>query len=278
MKKRRVWMKILIAVGIILAAMAVVSVVLAGSMGGIGPFAFLQRSRLLGLPGNAEQYHLSHVEPKADSPLAGKRALFLGSSVTKGACALDVSMADDIGKLDGVTVTKEAVSGTTLSTAKPNSYVERLSHVDTKTPYDFIVVQLSTNDASQKMELGELSAAGPDDLPKGKAVLDSFDTTTVTGAIESIIAYCRQTWDCPVVFYTGTKYDSERYAAMVSRLQEVQKKWGIGVVDLWNDPEMNAVSGEERSLYMADDIHPTQAGYLLWWTPKIEAYLYDFLT
>ena len=30
-------------------------------------------------------------------------------------------------------------------------------------------------------------------------------------------------------------------------------------------------------LYMFDGIHPTQAGYLNWWTPKMEAYLYDYL-
>lgn len=36
---------------------------------------------------------------------------------------------------------------------------------------------------------------------------------------------------------------------------------------------MSAVSGEERELYMADRIHPTQAGYPEWWTPKFESYL-----
>lgn len=32
----------------------------------------------------------------------------------------------------------------------------------------------------------------------------------------------------------------------------------------------NVITPEERKLYMADAIHPTQAGYLKWWTPKIE--------
>ena len=31
------------------------------------------------------------------------------------------------------------------------------------------------------------------------------------------------------------------------------------------------------TLIGADGIHPTQAGYLNWWTPKMEAYLYDYL-
>ena len=27
---------------------------------------------------------------------------------------------------------------------------------------------------------------------------------------------------------------------------------------------------------MADEIHPTKAGYLEWWTPKMEEFLYQF--
>jgi len=33
--------------------------------------------------------------------------------------------------------------------------------------------------------------------------------------MEYIICYAKQTWNCPVLFYTGTKYDSEQYAEMV---------------------------------------------------------------
>lgn len=58
--------------------------------------------------------------------MRGKRILFLGSSVTKGACTLNQSMADDIAARDGAVVTKEAVSGTTLATVKKNSYLERI--------------------------------------------------------------------------------------------------------------------------------------------------------
>lgn len=28
---------------------------------------------------------------------------------------------------------------------------------------------------------------------------------------------------------------------------------------------------------MADEIHPTQAGYLEWWTPKMEKYIIDYM-
>lgn len=236
-----------------------------GAMGGKGPFKFIFENKMKKMPGNTEKYHLENVETLSDSPLKGKNLLFLGSSVTYGSNSLGVSMADYIGKIDGCNVVKEAVSGTTLAASRKNSYVERLLKIDKNQQFDAIVVQLSTNDATQKIELGDISSSGS---------IDDFDTNTVLGAIEYIIAYCQDTWNCPVIFYTGTKYDSKNYEAMVDALQKIQEKWGIEIIDLWNDAEMNAVSEEDYALYMANEIHPTQAGYLLWWTPKFQKILY----
>lgn len=72
------------------------------------------------------------------------------------------------------------------------------------------------------------------------------------------------------MFYTNPRYDSTEYGEMVSLLKAVQKKWKIGVIDLWDDSDFNDLTSGERSLYMADAIHPTRAGYLLWWTPYME--------
>ncbi|EEP27348.1 hypothetical protein GCWU000342_02042 [Shuttleworthella satelles DSM 14600] len=38
------------------------------------------------------------------------------------------------------------------------------------------------------------------------------------------IAYCNEVWNCPVLFYTGTKYDNKNYESMVSALLSLQKK------------------------------------------------------
>ena len=57
-------------------------------------------------------------------------------------------------------------------------------------------------------------------------------------------------------------------------LHRVSEKWGITVIDMWNDKDFNAITEEQRALYMADSIHPTQAGYLEWWTPMMERTLY----
>ena len=149
------------------------------------------------------------------------------------------------------------------------SYIQRmLSNIDKDAQFDLFICQLSTNDATQQMPLGEISSSKD---------LESFDTSTITGAMEYIICYAQETWNCPVVFFTGSWYDSAEYDAMVDRLLEVQDKWGIGVLDLWNDAEFNNISEEERELYMYDEIHPTKAGYRIWWGAEMEKQLLDFL-
>lgn len=198
------------------------------------------------------------------NPLKGKTVIFLGSSVTCGSAAGGVSFADFLEKEDGIISIKEAVSGTTLVDGDSTSYVSRMKTINRCIKADAFVCQLSTNDASLKKPLGEISNSFD---------IDSFDTQTVAGAIEYIIAYARRTWNCPVIFYTGTKYDSEIYGEMVGLLLEIQKKWNIGVLDLWNSEEMNAVSPEDYDYYMANGIHPNIEGYRRWWTPQFRKYL-----
>ncbi len=229
-------------------------------------------------PGNAAAYDVENIQPLSKRPLEGKTILFLGSSVTEGDASQGTSFVDYMVKLDGLNATKNAVSGTTLvnqfsifswmGRGDGRSYIARLKSEDKTIDYDAVVVQLSTNDATMKKPLGEISSS---------TSIDSFDTKTITGAMEYIIAYSRSTWNCPVIFYTGTYYDSAEYAAMVDCLLKIQDKWDIGVIDMYYDSELNAIDEENYNLYMYDKIHPTKAGYLEWWTPYIENYLYDYL-
>ena len=90
------------------------------------------------------------------------------------------------------------------------------------------------------------------------------------------MCYAQETWGCPVSFYTGTKYQSGLYQRMVNELYKVQAKWGIGIIDLWNDEEMNAVSDEDYARYMSDPIHPNKTGYIEWWMPKFAEHLQKY--
>lgn len=232
-----------------------------------GPFVKLHDYKVASLEGNLERYSLENVKPQNSNVLTDKNIIFLGSSVTYGAASKGVTFADYIGKRNGCNVIKEAVSGTTLVDEGIGSYISRLNKLDCDNA-DLLVCQLSTNDATQKKELGTVS---------NTMNIDDFDTHTVAGAIEYIIAFAKEKWDCPVIFYTNPKYDSENYSSMVDLLKEIQSKWDIGVIDLWNDTDFNNITDEQRTLYMADEIHPTQAGYLEWWTPKMEQYIINYM-
>ncbi len=196
-----------------------------------------------------------------------KKIIFLGSSVTYGSAAGGVSFADIICEKNGYEMVKEAVSGTTLTDDEEQSYVSRLKTIDADRA-DLFVCQLSTNDAALNKPLG-IIAEGRD-----KA---SFDVNTIAGAIEYIIAYASEKWGCPIAFYTGTKFDSEQYAQMVSLLKEIAVKWKIGIINLWDDLSVNAISPEDYAKYMCDPVHPYLTGYKEWWGPFIEKHIREMI-
>ncbi len=221
------------------------------------------------LPGNAPEYAFESIVPMENSPLAGKNLCVLGSSVVYGINSMCEAVGEFLAARFGCALTKEALSGTTLADGRETSYIQRmLKNLDPTAQFDLFICQLSTNDATQKKPLGEISDSKE---------LGAFDTATITGAMEYIICYARQTWNCPVMFFTGSYYDSAEYDAMVKRLMELQEKWDIGVLDLWNDPEFNNISDDQRKLYMHDDIHPTKAGYRVWWGAEMERQLLNYL-
>ena len=231
-----------------------------------GPFAEMANLRFEKLAGNDEKYAVERVEPLSGSPLSGKHILFLGSSVTYGSASLQTTFAEYIAKRNNATFVKEAVSGTTLVDEGIGSYISRLRKLNKEEKFDLFICQLSTNDATQKKALGNVTAQGT----------TQFDTHTVCGAIEFIICYVRETWNCPVLFYTNAYYESAEYTAMVEALYSIREKYGIGVIDLYTDKDFNNITAEERALWMSDAIHPTRAGYLEWWTPAMEQSLYAF--
>ena len=244
---------ILIVILCLVLAFAAVAGIYAGSV-----FGFFNK-------GNSAKYSVNN-SPPIESALKGKTILFLGSSVTKGFAAKNESFVDYLAKQDGITAIKEAVNGTTLVDDEENSYVARLKTMDRTIRADAFVCQLSTNDASQKKPLGAISDS------KDPAV---FDTHTVAGAMEYIIAYAQEIWQCPVLFYTGTKYDNAEYEAMVDLLLRLQEKWNIGVIDLWHNEAMNNTPDAQKKIYMNDDVHPTRCGYRDWWLPVIRQALIE---
>ncbi|MCR4718215.1 MAG: SGNH/GDSL hydrolase family protein, partial [Firmicutes bacterium] len=184
-----------------------------------------------------------------------------------GAASGGISFADELCKKTGYKMIKEAVSGTTLVDDSSDSYVSRLRKISVDTA-DLLVCQLSTNDATNKKPLGEVG--------DGKKI-NEFDLKTVAGALEYIIAYTKEKWECPVLFYTNPRYNSEEYQRMVELLKKVSHKWNVPVLNLWEDAEFNSHIYGKREEYMADAIHPTLAGYREWWLPYFEKAVKELL-
>ena len=182
--------------------------------------------------------------------LKNKTILFLGSSVTYGSAANGVSFVDMIGDLCGANCIKYAVSGTTLVDINEASYVSRLKSISPSIKPDLFVCQLSTNDAKKRLDINEIEKS-----------------------ICFILSYVKNTFSCPIVFYTGTYYENDEYMKMVALLYDLKKKYDFYILDLYNDEEMLAVSKDDYQRYMKDKIHPTLLGYKEWWTPKFIDFL-----
>ncbi len=265
MSKKKKAIIIFSSVAVGLAVIILIGLMLTGYFVTWGPFGKLANIRFRKLAGNADKYSVENVQPLDSSSLDGMNICYLGSSVTYGSASLQTTFADYIAKRNGTTFVKEAVSGTTLVTtgAGGGSYVARMKKLDKNTKFDLFICQLSTNDASQNKPLG---------------TTDSTDAETICGAINTIIDYVKITWGCPVIFYTNAYYESGSYSSMVTALKEIAAVKEIGVIDMYTDEVFNDITEEQRELYMADKIHPTKAGYLEWWTPKMEQYIYDFIS
>ncbi|RHW51876.1 hypothetical protein DS831_00650 [Bombilactobacillus bombi] len=193
------------------------------------------------------------------SALAGKKIVFLGSSVTRGLAAGGISFVDFLKSEDGVNTIKNAIDGTTLAGRGANTYVNRMKkQISPQTKLDAFVCQLSTNDVAQNKTLGTIS--------NSKDIAD-FDINTTTGAIEYVIKYVQDTWHCPVIFYTGLYRDNPKYNQLVARLFELQKKWNFSIIDLYNNSDINNALKQNYNIYMADAIHPRKVFYQDYWTP-----------
>ena len=257
--------KIIITAVCAVTVLSLLALTALGVFMGYGPFHRVRNLVTASLDGNAEQYGFEKIEKLPGNPLEGRNICVLGSSVVYGHASQECSVAEYFAARFGCSYTKEAVSGTTLVDGGALSYVSRLKKLDKTAHYDLFICQLSTNDATKKLPLGKISET------------DDYDTSTVTGAIEFIINYAKNTWNCPVVFFTGSRYDSAEYSAMVTRLFELKEKYGIGILDLWSSDEFNGIPDEQRALYMSDAIHPTKAGYREWWCPEMEKQLLEYL-
>lgn len=204
-------------------------------------------------------------------PLSGQKIFYLGSSITYGSASGGVAFGDIIHRITGNPYSKEAVSGTTLVDNGSSSYVQRLKNgaLDLSEKPDFLVVQLSTNDFSQGKPVG---------VVQNGTKSEDFDTKTISGAIQHIIAYAKE--QCPtvkVVFYVGAVRNNWGYKAAYENyvngdFKKICEKWEIEPLDILH------AGYKSYPHFWSDDIHPTIEGYSAGWTPLFVKYFVDHLS
>lgn len=209
------------------------------------------------LPGNSAHYDLAQIPRSTFRDFEGMNLFALGSSVTWGFASGGVGLAEYLAHRYAMTAVKEAVNGTTLAGHDADSYVARLHKHSTSTDtVDLFLLQLSTNDARK-----------------------GYSTAESMRAVEDIITYVHQQWQAPVIVYTNTRFASNAYGKLVDALHETQRRRGdFFIIDLWNNEQLNTVTSAQHNLYMADDIHPTRAGYVQWWGPYVAQKLEEIMS
>ena len=216
--------------------------------------------------GNADEYSLANTPVLDNSPLEGMTIYWLGSSVTYGEKSEGESVADFLAKRNRCVSIKEAVGGTTLRMEKgrTDSYVERLQNgnLPADDAPDLFICQLSTNEVRDQSLYGEPTA--DDVLDKEK-----YDLYTSCGAIEYIICYAKEQWNCPIAFWSSPDFMVSRYKTLVEKMKVIAEKHDIFFWNMYEE-SLPPEDSYTYALYLADNTHPTRAGYREWFTPYFE--------
>ncbi len=190
--------------------------------------------------------------------LSGKKALFVGDSITFGARDRaniygSGGWAGRIGYYCGMDVDNNGVSGACISTARlltsgEGHYIYNNLVKARDNTYDYVIMHGMFNDASEKVPIG---------TPQGKAAFrpDQADASTFAGALELLFYTARQQHPEAVLGYivnfkTERNVDDEAYANMAIR---ICGDWGI--------PYLNLYRRTDIVIDFDDGLHPSSAGY-----------------
>lgn len=221
------------------------------------------------LEGNNDKYSVSNVNT-IDSNISNKKIYWLGSSITYGYASCGESIVDFISKKYNLISLKNAVTGATIANVPRKNYdfliekgviVDRIEYIINNNYFnrlklfpkerpDLFVLQLSTNDSK---------------VTDVDNTLDYFN---------KIIKYVKDTWNCPILVYTSPLVDRDNYKLLIDK---IKSNSDIYLLDLNSDNEFIEEGLKNLNLYMADKYHPTRAGYLLWWLPKVEEMILKIL-
>lgn len=193
--------------------------------------------------------------------------LFFGTDFTRGKKG-DISFVDQLQEKklihamkfcsdDDVTLTKRR---------NDNNYIDMLTSlpVDEYMPA-YVMIEIPYGDIKRHSKIGEISDG---------AWCADFDTKTLIGAMEYIVIYCRDTWGCPVGFYTGYYPEDEDYQKLIDAMNIVAEKWKVDTIDFCNSPSIT-INDDNKKEYLASKHYPTAQGYKEFFTPMVEVFFVE---
>ncbi len=213
------------------------------------------------------------------NPLYGKTIVTFGDSIAHGSGEGNEGGASRIIAIaNAMTSYNCAKGGATFHTNKENNILaqieeEHTAHPDRKP--DFVLFNGYTNDILDlddgTLQMGEIS----NEASKKDSASDfeyTFDSSTFTGAVELTVWTLRKYYPESIIIYFSphrmVSRTWETQLAVHDRVIEVMHKWGIPVVDLFNEglntfmPEMKRLyTSDTYSTGLGDGTHPNVLGY-----------------
>ncbi len=252
------------------------------------PFTGTQYRQFVGLAETAT----SRIDAKnPSSPLNGKRALFLGDSITEGYRDSGsygregLSWAGRINRDTGLDFVNPALHGSTIShlnigessgdyTATTDNqgwgWIYNQYNANKGQHFDMVVMHGGVNDARYTRNLGQVSRTNLYDV-------DSFDLTTYAGGLQYLFANMKSTYpnadlffianfrlDLAKIKYGDTTKTLENNGHLGNYLQlayEICDLYDINLIDLHSNDKLNTELQTNKTTYLEDKLHPSPEGY-----------------
>ena len=204
--------------------------------------------------------------------LYGKTGLFFGDSICYGEIN-NGGYVRLIAENNGMTNINRGVSGSTVAkrVGENDSVLEKVTaSIETA---DYIILEGGVNDSnSGQVPLGVFSSG----------YTTTLDEYTFYGAVESLLKTALLKWTGKKICYILTHNMNTRplLSDYYTALKICCEKWAIPYLDLYTMGGMNTNIEEIRNLYtkdtgggIGDGTHPNDLGYIIYYVPKIEAWM-----
>lgn len=220
------------------------------------------------------------IEILEKDPLYGKKITCTGNSITAATHSVPGhGYIEQIADAHGMVVDNHAIWGAIIPQGHPRAsgdvtdigcIHDTLDDMDIDA--DIVIMSGSINDCEYYSDtnfLGEITGDFSTEL----------DLTTFYGALEDMCKKALQRWAGKPIIYViehRMTLDNTTYGQYYLKLHEaivkVMNKWGISIVDLFNDcPSLNYNEGYKTKYTTGDGTHPNYEGYERFYVPRVYA-------